>query len=94
MARGILLTNRPFGDETLNSGGGGVILLKLPTAAATTAAVDCAGADVADAESGAQVLQLSHYSGTCPKDWCKSRGKWVVIDETNPHLTISQTLFT
>lgn len=66
MARGILLTNRPFGDATLNSGGGGVILLRLPAAAEATAA-----AHDADAESGAQVLQLSHYSGTCPKDFCE-----------------------
>lgn len=68
MARGILLTNRPFGDATLNSGGGGVILLRLPAPAEATAAQ---AADAADAESGAQVLQLSHYSGTCPKDFCE-----------------------
>lgn len=58
MARGIFLINRPIGDEQLNSGGGGVIFLKMP------------GFDGDDA--GAYVMQLSHFSGTCPKDWCKT----------------------
>lgn len=63
ISRGVLISKRPLGDEPMNSGGGGVILLRLPEAGETPAD--------ADVESGAQVLQLSHYSGTCPKDWCK-----------------------
>lgn len=57
ISRAVLLTRRPFGDEDMNSGGGGVNLLKLPR-------VDGKDDDV-------QVVQLSHFSGTCPKDWCE-----------------------
>lgn len=66
MSRGVLLTRRPFGDAALNSGGGGVILLRLP-AAASNDDDDQSGND----EGGATVMQLSHFSGTCPKDWCR-----------------------
>lgn len=56
LARGIFLTDTPIGDESLNSGGGGVIFLKMPSAAG----------------DGALVMQLSHWSGCCPKGFCKS----------------------
>lgn len=55
MARGIFLVTQPIGDKKLNSGGGGVIFLKM------------SGSN----GGGAYVKQLSHFSGTCPKDWCK-----------------------
>lgn len=54
----------PIGDEALNIGGGGVIFLKLPPTVISNSA---------DKDSGAYVIQLSHYSGTCPKGSCKSQ---------------------
>lgn len=59
LARAILLTNRPLGSEELNSGGGGVMFMKLP-----------APVDSTNQSGGAHVIQLSHFSGTCPKGWC------------------------
>lgn len=61
IARGILLANRPMGNDELNSGGGGVMFMKLPAAADSSSDI-----------GGAHVIQLSHYSGTCPKGWCMS----------------------
>lgn len=59
LSRAILLTDRPIGDEKLNSGGGGVMFLRLPALLSL------------QPKGGAHVIQLSHYSGTCPKNWCK-----------------------
>lgn len=57
LARAIYIVNKPLGDESLNSGGGGVNLIRLP-------AIDASN-------GGAFVIQLAHHSGTCPKDLCK-----------------------
>ncbi len=57
LSRGIFITDTPIGDESLNSGGGGVIFLKMPS---TNGSGD-----------GAFVMQLSHWSGCCPKGFCK-----------------------
>lgn len=54
MARAIFLTNVPLGGASQNTGGGGVSLMKLPP--------------VEGHEDGATIIQLSHFSGTCPKD--------------------------
>lgn len=58
IARAVFITSKPLGNEALNSGGGGVNLLRLPAIDGST--------------DGAIVIQLSHFSGTCPKDLCKS----------------------
>lgn len=58
LSRGIFITDTPIGDESLNSGGGGVIFLKMPSANGDG--------------DGAFVIQLSHWSGCCPKGLCKS----------------------
>lgn len=58
ICRGIFITDTPIGDESLNSGGGGVIFLKMPSTSGNS--------------SGAFVMQLSHWSGCCPKGFCKS----------------------
>ncbi|XP_054736886.1 rab proteins geranylgeranyltransferase component A [Anastrepha obliqua] len=50
LSRGVFLTATPLGSEELNSGGGGVNILRL----------------LADRQE-AFVIQLSHFSGTCPK---------------------------
>ncbi|CAD7011324.1 rab proteins geranylgeranyltransferase component A [Ceratitis capitata] len=50
LSRGIFLSAEPLGSEELNSGGGGVNLLRL----------------LADTRE-AILIQLSHFSGTCPK---------------------------
>uniref|UniRef100_A0A7G3AL22 Rab proteins geranylgeranyltransferase component A n=2 Tax=Lutzomyia longipalpis TaxID=7200 RepID=A0A7G3AL22_LUTLO len=55
MSRGIFLVDTPLGGAADNTGGGGVALLKLPPATDTPAD-----------KQGAFVIQLSHYSGTCP----------------------------
>lgn len=57
LARAIYIVRKPLGEESLNSGGGGVNVLRLP---ATDSSND-----------GAFVIQLAHYSGTCPKDLCE-----------------------
>lgn len=57
LARAIYIVNKPLGDEALNSGGGGVNILRLP--------------GISHADDGAFVIQLAHNSGTCPKDLCK-----------------------
>ncbi|EDV98245.1 rab proteins geranylgeranyltransferase component A [Drosophila grimshawi] len=52
ISRGLFIAASPLGNEELNKGGGGVILLRLL------------------AEEGAReacLLQLAHYSGTCPE---------------------------
>ncbi|XP_058458954.1 rab proteins geranylgeranyltransferase component A [Malaya genurostris] len=54
IARAIFLTNVPLGGVHDNTGGGGVSLLKLPP--------------VEGHEDGATIIQLAHYSGTCPTD--------------------------
>ncbi|XP_055530333.1 rab proteins geranylgeranyltransferase component A [Wyeomyia smithii] len=54
MARAIFLTNIPLGGASQNTGGGGASLLKLPP--------------VEGHEDGATIIQLAHFSGTCPKD--------------------------
>lgn len=59
LSRAIFITTKPLGDEALSSGGGGVNLLKLP------------GTKSSCSNNGAFVIQLSHYSGTCPKGLCK-----------------------
>ena len=56
LSRGIFLIATPLGKEELNTGGGGVNLLRL---------IDGEG------KREAILLQLSHYSGTCPKGLCK-----------------------
>lgn len=58
LARAIYIVSKPLGDESLNSGGGGVNILRLP--------------GTSPADDGAFVIQLAHYSGTCPKGLCKS----------------------
>lgn len=59
LARAIYIVSKPLGDASLNSGGGGVNVLRLPS--------------TGSANDGAFVIQLAHYSGTCPKDLCKYR---------------------
>ncbi|XP_058834911.1 rab proteins geranylgeranyltransferase component A [Topomyia yanbarensis] len=54
LARAIFLTNVPLGGASQNTGGGGAALLKLPP--------------VEGHEDGATIIQLAHFSGTCPKD--------------------------
>ncbi|XP_053659096.1 rab proteins geranylgeranyltransferase component A [Anopheles marshallii] len=54
LARGVILTNVPFGGASQNPGGGGVAIIKLPA--------------VSNRPDGATVLQMSHSSGTCPKE--------------------------
>ncbi|XP_055855161.1 rab proteins geranylgeranyltransferase component A [Episyrphus balteatus] len=53
LVRGVYITSTPIGNEDQNSGGGGVNVIRL--------------IDSADSSRGAILLQLSHYSGTCPK---------------------------
>uniref|UniRef100_A0AAG5D0P0 Rab proteins geranylgeranyltransferase component A n=1 Tax=Anopheles atroparvus TaxID=41427 RepID=A0AAG5D0P0_ANOAO len=53
LARAVILTNVPFGGASQNPGGGGVVIMKLPP--------------VSGHREGATILQMSHYSGTCPK---------------------------
>ncbi|XP_065368475.1 rab proteins geranylgeranyltransferase component A [Calliphora vicina] len=52
LSRAIFLASSPLGNEALNNGGGGVNLLRL---------ID------SDGKREAVLIQLSHYSGTCPK---------------------------
>uniref|UniRef100_A0A8D8CDX9 Rab proteins geranylgeranyltransferase component A n=1 Tax=Culex pipiens TaxID=7175 RepID=A0A8D8CDX9_CULPI len=54
MARGVFLVNVPLGGASQNTGGGGVSLMKLPP--------------VEGHEDGATIIQLAHFSGTCPKE--------------------------
>ncbi|XP_055625977.1 rab proteins geranylgeranyltransferase component A [Toxorhynchites rutilus septentrionalis] len=54
MARAVILTNIPLGGLSQNTGGGGVSFMKLPPAEGH--------------EDGATVIQLAHFSGTCPKN--------------------------
>uniref|UniRef100_A0A1Q3FC76 Rab proteins geranylgeranyltransferase component A n=1 Tax=Culex tarsalis TaxID=7177 RepID=A0A1Q3FC76_CULTA len=54
MARGVFLTNVPLGGASQNTGGGGVSLMKLPP--------------VEGHKDGATIIQLAHFSGTCPKE--------------------------
>lgn len=56
LSRAIFLASSPLGSEELNNGGGGVNLLRLLDAEGKREAV---------------LIQLSHYSGTCPKGLCK-----------------------
>ncbi|XP_037048018.1 rab proteins geranylgeranyltransferase component A isoform X2 [Bradysia coprophila] len=53
LSRGIFIADTPIGGENLNSGGGGVIFLKMPSSNGDG--------------DGAFVIQLSHWSGCCPK---------------------------
>lgn len=53
LVRGVYITSTPIGNEEQNSGGGGVNVIRL--------------IDSTDSSRGAILLQLSHYSGTCPK---------------------------
>ncbi|XP_013118528.2 rab proteins geranylgeranyltransferase component A [Stomoxys calcitrans] len=55
LSRAIFIASSPLGSIELNSGGGGVNLLRLITA---------------DGKREAILIQLSHYSGTTPKDLC------------------------
>lgn len=64
LARAIYIVNKPLGDESLNSGGGGVNIIRLP--------------GISPADDGAFVIQLAHYSGTCPKGLCKSIDEKIV----------------
>ncbi|XP_060651316.1 rab proteins geranylgeranyltransferase component A [Drosophila nasuta] len=52
ISRGLLIASSPLGGEDLNKGGGGVNLLRLLTP---------------DGQHEASIIQLSHYSGTCPE---------------------------
>ncbi|XP_053681235.1 rab proteins geranylgeranyltransferase component A [Anopheles nili] len=54
LARAVILTNVPLGGTSQNTGGGGVAILKLPP--------------TNNHKDGATILQMSHTSGTCPKD--------------------------
>ncbi|XP_035901717.1 rab proteins geranylgeranyltransferase component A [Anopheles stephensi] len=54
LARAVILTNVPFGGASQNPGGGGVAILKLPA--------------VSGRQDGVTILQMSHSSGTCPKE--------------------------
>ncbi|XP_062563454.1 rab proteins geranylgeranyltransferase component A [Armigeres subalbatus] len=54
MARAVFLINVPLGGASQNTGGGGVALMKLPP--------------VQGHEDGATIIQLAHFSGTCPKE--------------------------
>lgn len=54
LARAVILTNVPFGGASQNPGGGGVAILKLPA--------------VNNRQDGVTILQMSHSSGTCPKE--------------------------
>lgn len=60
ISRAIYVLSKPIGNETLNSGGGGVIFLKLPSTA-----------ENGDHSDGAYVIQLAKFSGACPKGSCK-----------------------
>ncbi|KAJ6649626.1 Rab proteins geranylgeranyltransferase component A [Pseudolycoriella hygida] len=57
LSRGIFVTDTPIGDESMNSGGGGVVFLKMHSTTGSG--------------GGAFVKQLSHWSGCCPKDFSK-----------------------
>lgn len=57
LSRAIFITDTPIGDASLNSGGGGVIFLKIPS-------------PNGDGD-GAFVIQLAHWSGCCPNGLCK-----------------------
>lgn len=59
LSRAIYITDKPLGSDAINSGGGGVNYLKLPSISK-------------DEEDGALVIQLAHFSGTCPKGLCKN----------------------
>lgn len=63
LARSIYIVSKPICEE---SGvlGGGVEFLKLPK-------LDDTEVSTNNLNSGAFVIQLSHFSGTCPKDLCK-----------------------
>lgn len=63
LSRAIYITDRPIGDDSINSGGGGVNFMKLHTPAAADG----------DNRDGAFVIQLAHFSGTTPKGLCKTR---------------------
>lgn len=54
LARAIFLTDVPLGGVSQNTGGGGVSFMKLPP--------------VEGHEDGATIIQLAHFSGTCPKE--------------------------
>uniref|UniRef100_A0A182LZF3 Rab proteins geranylgeranyltransferase component A n=1 Tax=Anopheles culicifacies TaxID=139723 RepID=A0A182LZF3_9DIPT len=54
LARAVILTNVPFGGASQNTGAGGVAIMKLPA--------------VNNRPDGATILQMSHFSGTCPKE--------------------------
>lgn len=58
LSRGIFITSSPIGGHRQNTGGGGVMFIKLPPAEGKN-------------HTGAFVIQLSHHSGTCPKGLCK-----------------------
>lgn len=68
LSRGIFLVNVPLGDASMNSGGGGVVFTKIP-------------AKVAGQGGGAYAIQLSHYSGACPKDNCRlcNWNSWILF---------------
>lgn len=57
ISRAIFITSTPIGNAELNSGGGGVNIMRLP--------------GLEEGTNGAFIIQLSHYSGTCPKGLCK-----------------------
>lgn len=56
LSRGVFITSSPLGSSELNTGGGGVNLLRLLSP---------------DGKREAILVQLSHYSGTTPKELCK-----------------------
>ncbi len=60
LSRGILLSTKPVGDDSVNSDldGGGVVFMKIPP-------IDGIN------ETGALMVQLSHFSGTVPKGLCE-----------------------
>lgn len=57
LARAIYIVSKPLGDASLNIGGGGVNILRLPCTEQTN--------------DGAFVIQLAHHSGTCPINLCE-----------------------
>lgn len=56
ISRGLFICSSPLGSGELNMGGGGVNLLRLLAP---------------DGQREAILLQLSHFSGTCPEGLCK-----------------------
>lgn len=56
ISRGVFIIDKPIGGDELNDGGGGVIYMRMTSS--VNKSID------------ANVIQLSHYSGCCPKGNC------------------------